>query len=483
MDTSNVEPHPAPREGDPSTPLPPPPAPPPQPASDAGRVAKDSVAPEQQHGAPAPNETPHSALKDLSVKATPPAEPAAKADEKKPSATKSKVWIPVLLGLLLIGGGGGYYYYQSQKTATEAQAKKSAEPPPILVSATSVMEKDIPIYLDGLGTVQAYNTVTIHSQVDGMILNVNFIEGQDVHKGDLLVEIDPRPFQANLNQAIAKKNQDEADLNNARINLQRLLEAGDAVTKQSVSDQRALIAHNEAAVGVDVSAIEFQQTQLNYTRILSPLDGRTGVRLVDAGNIVRATDANGLVIVTQLEPISVIATLPQQNLPKIMAQMNRGKLQVIAMDGANENELDQGVLELVDNQIDPLTGTIRLKATFPNKKHKLWPGGFVNTRLLVETRSNALVVDASAVQNGPNGPFLFVIGEDKTTQPKPISIALIQDGQAVLKDGVKAGDQVVLTGQDRLKDGSKVSLAKDKKSAGEVINTSAATPAAPLGPK
>ncbi len=196
------------------------------------------------------------------------------------------------------------------------------------------------------------------------------------------------------------------------------------------------------------------------------------MRLVDAGNIVHAADVTGIVIVTQLEPISVIATLPQQNLPKITDEMNRGKLQVIAMDGNNEVELDRGILVLIDNQIDPTTGTIRLKATFPNKQHRLWPGGFVNARLLIETRRNALVVDASAVQNGPDGQFLFVIGPDQTTQPKSITIALIQDGQAVITEGVKAGDQAVLTGQDRLKSGSKVSLAREKKSTGEPVNTS-----------
>jgi multidrug efflux system membrane fusion protein len=415
-------------------------------------------------------------------------EPQSADDVKKhgsppvqPPSRRALLIVGTLI-LVIVAGALGFYLHRRGVAAAEAKRKAAEPPPAIPVSATVVEQRDIPVYLDGLGTVQAYNTVTVRAQVDGQLVEINFKEGQDVKRGELLARIDPRTFQAQLDQARGKKAQDEADLNNARINLGRLLEVGEAVTKQSVSDQRALIAKNEAAIESDEALIKFQQTMLSYTYITSPIAGRTGVRLVDVGNIVHATDQTGIVVVTQLRPISVIFTLPQQHLQKIATRMKQAALPVIALDGDGQTELDRGTLELVDNQIDQTTGTIRLKATFTNENNRLWPGGFVNVRLLVDTRHNALVVDAPAVQEGPDGNFVFEIDSAQTVTVRPVHIEMIQDNKAVLSSGVHAGEQVVLIGQERLKPGVKVAIGGSKSNKnGEAVNVS--SPAAPEKPR
>ena len=408
--------------------------------------------------------------KGLKAQETPPVHPPSR---------RTLIIFGVII-LLIVGGGLGLYLHRRTAAAAEAKRKAAEPPPAIPVTATQVEQRDIPVFLDGLGTVQAYNTVTVRAQVDGQLVEINFREGQDVKRGDVLARIDPRTFQAQLDQARGKKSQDEADLNNARINLARLLEVGDAVTKQSVSDQRALIARTEAAIEADEAMINYQQTLLSYTTITSPIAGRTGVRLVDVGNIVHAADQTGIVVVTQLQPISVLFTLPQQNLQKIAARMQQETLPVIALDNDGQAELDQGVLELVDNQIDPSTGTIRLKATFSNENHKLWPGGFVNVRLRLDTRHGALVVDAPAVQQGPDGNYVFVIDSAQAVTVQPVRVDMIQDNRAVLGSGVHAGQQIVLAGQERLKVGTKVAVGgpggKGKPGEGEAVNTATHAP-------
>ncbi len=330
-----------------------------------------------------------------------------------------------------------------------AATGKPAGLPPVPVVAGRVAQKDVPIYLDGLGTVQAFNAVTIHARVDGELKKVAFTEGQDVKAGDLLAQIDPDPYRTALAQV-------EAQLANARIELERDLSAASAVAKQVIDTQQALV--NQLAAAADSARV-----QLNYTTITSPIDGRTGVRLVDQGNIVHANDANGLVVVTQLKPISVVFTLPEQNLQAIRKEHSTGDIEVIAVDRDNRTVLATGKLAVIDNQIDPTTGTIRLKATFANDDLQLWPGQFVNAWLLLTTRKGGLVVPASVVQRGPEGAYAFVIKPDQTVAVQPVKVAQIENGEALIDEGLQAGQSVVVDGQYRLQPGSKVKLgATDK---------------------
>ena len=334
--------------------------------------------------------------------------------------------------------------------------------PPVPVVAGRVTEKDVPIYLDGLGTVQAFNAVTVRVRVDGELKKVAFTEGQDVRAGDLLAQIDPDPFQAQLEQAEAKKAQDEAQLANARIDLRRFTEqlAAKIISQQTVDTQTALVNQLTAAVKADEAAASLARVQLAYTTIRSPLDGRTGVRLVDQGNIVHATDANGLVVVTQLKPITVVFTLPEQNVPAIQQAHAAGDIAVLAVDRDNRTLLGTGKLAVIDNQIDVTTATIRLKATFPNDDLRLWPGQFVNARLLLTTRKGGLVVPSSVVQRGPDGPYAFVIKDDQTVAVQPVKVAQMENGEALIDEGLQAGQAVVVDGQYRLQPGSKVKTAQ-----------------------
>ena len=297
---------------------------------------------------------------------------------------------------------------------------------PVPVVAGTVQRKDLPIFLDGLGTVQAFNTVTVRSRVDGQIQRIGFVEGQEVHSGDLLAQIDPAPFQAQLDQSVAKKAQDEAQLAIAKTTLDRDAEllASKILAQQDYDVQKAIVRQFEAAVNGDQAAINNATTQLGYTTITAPIDGRTGIRLVDSGNIVHASDSNGLVVLTQMRPISIVFTLPEQNLTAIQQHMGQGEaLATFAVDRDNHAPFAEGKLAVIDNQIDTSTGTIRLKATFPNNDSKLWPGQFVNVRLLLETRKGATVVPASVVQRGPDGTFAFVISNE-VALVRPVQVGL-----------------------------------------------------------
>jgi len=329
------------------------------------------------------------------------------------------------------------------------------------VVAGKVEQKDMPIYLDGLGTVQAFNTVTVHTRVDGQLQQVLFSEGQNVKAGDLLAVVDPRPFQAALDQAIAKKSQDEAQLANAKVVLERNT---DLIKKKVIAEQdfdasKYQADALQAAVQADQAAIENARTQLDYTQVKSPIDGRTGVRLVDVGNIVHASDQTGIVVITQLHPISVVFTLPEQNLEEILNQGGaNGGLKVLALDRGNTSTLDEGSLAVVDNEIDPTTGTLKLKATFPNDELKLWPGKFVNARLILTTRKDATVIPSSVIQRGPQGTYAYLIKPDKTVEMRPIKVAQTEGNLALVDEGLKPGEQVVVDGQYKLQPGAHVEL-------------------------
>jgi multidrug efflux system membrane fusion protein len=356
----------------------------------------------------------------------------------------------------------------TNQPAEKGSAKGSKGGIPVVpVAAGTVVQKDVPIYLDGLGTVQAYNTVTIRTRVDGQLIKVAFTEGQDVHAGDLLAQLDPKPFKALVDQARAKKGEDEAQLANARLLLTRDQElvVNKIIPQQDYDTQKAQVQQLEASVNADQAAIDSAQVQLDYTTITSPIDGRTGVRLVDMGNMVHASDSNGLVVVAQLRPISVLFTLPQQTLREIQKQAANNQLRVLAVDRDNKTILDTGQLAVIDNQIDTSTGTIRLKGTFPNEKLQLWPGQFVNARLLITTRKNGLVMPESVVQRGPQGAYAFVIqgtNDNLAVAIRPIKVAQIEGGEALLDSGLRAGERVVVDGQYRLQAGSKIRVRQAK---------------------
>jgi len=372
----------------------------------------------------------------------------------------------VVAGLLVAAAliGWTVYHRAQSNTITSAGAPGARGPAlPVPVVEGVVSTRNAPIYLDGLGTVQAFNTVTVHTRVDGQLMKVAFTEGQDVKTGDVLAQLDPAPYQAALDQAVAKKAQDAAQLDNARVDLQRYADLlkTDSITQQIYDTQKALIAQLEATVQGDQAVADSARVNLDYTRIRSPIDGRVGIRQVDTGNIVRASDANGLVVVTQLRPISVVFTLPEQVLSKLQDNQSAGSdYAVLAVSRDNTNLLDKGTLAVIDNQIDTTTGTLKLKATFANENLRLWPGQFVNTRLLLTTRKDGPVVPASVVQRGPDGAFAFVIQDDETVKMRSLKVAQIESGMALIDAGLAAGERVVVDGQYKLQPGSHVRPAE-----------------------
>ena len=329
------------------------------------------------------------------------------------------------------------------------------------VVAGKVEQKDMPIYLDGLGTVQAFYTVTVHTRVDGELDKVLFTEGQKVKTGDLLAVVDPRPYQAALDQAIGKKAQDEAQLANAKLALGRNTDLLNkkVIDQQDFDTSKYSMAQFQAAVQADQAAIESAQTNLDYTQIKSPIEGRTGVRIVDPGNIVHAADANGIVVITQMHPISVVFTLPEEKIQSILnAGGASGGLKVLALDRGNTATLDEGSLAVVDNEIDQTTGTVKLKATFPNEDLKLWPGKFVNARLVLTTQKNATVIPSSVVQRGPQGVYAYVIKPDKTVEMRPVKVGQTEGNLTLVDEGLSPGEQVVVDGQYKLQPGAHVEL-------------------------
>jgi len=332
------------------------------------------------------------------------------------------------------------------------------KPAAIAVDVAAVERADVPVYLEGLGTVQAFYTVTVTARVDGQIEKVAFKEGQHVRKGDLLVQIDPRPYQAALGVAQATRAKDEALLANARLDMQRYeqLAPEDLASKQTVDTQRALIAQLGAQVKGDAAAIDNARTNLDYTTITSPIEGRTGIRLVDPGNIVHASDTAGMVVVTQLEPIAVMLSLPEENFAELSAALRRGPVAATALSRDDASVLDTGTVELIDNQIDQTTGTIRVKAILPNRQQQLWPGQFVNLRVQTQIRSQVLTIPASALERGPDGTFTYVVQRDSTVAMAPLTIGEQTGDIVVVEKGVSAGQQVVTSNQYRLQPGTHV---------------------------
>jgi len=365
------------------------------------------------------------------------------------------------VGIVLLVVAAALYYVFGNPAGKQPRSNRFGADGPVPVLVSPVTRADIPVYLDAVGTIKALNTVTVRPQVDGKLLSVNFKEGDDVKKGDILALIDPVTYQAQLDQAVAKKAQDEAQLANSKIDLERYekLAATAAINKQQADTQRALVAQNTALVQADQAAIDNARAMLSYTTITAPLDGRTGIRMVDEGNLVRAADTNSaVVVITQLRPISVLFNLPQQDLTQLNTAMGKGQLTVEAQRSDTDAVIDRGVLRVVDNQVDQTTGTVKLKAEFPNTDLQLWPGQFVNIRLLIDTLKQVTVVPTGAVQRGPNGTFVYVVKDDNTAVVRPIVVQKQDETQTVVKSGIDANERVITTGFVRLTDGSKISI-------------------------
>jgi membrane fusion protein, multidrug efflux system len=342
-----------------------------------------------------------------------------------------------------------------KRTPHPAEAAAAAAPPPVPVVAQQVDSRDVPIYLRGVGTVIAYNNVIVRSQITGQVVNIAFAQGRAVKKGALLAEIDPRPFQAQLDQAIANRDRDQAQTVNAQANLNRYtpLAAKGFATPQLVDTQKAQLAQLQAMVKSDEAVIESARVNLSFTRLTSPIDGVTGIRQIDVGNIIHPTDANGLVDVTQVQPISIIFTLPETTFTDVQSELDQGPITVMAYSQDDKTKLDEGKLILINNQINQATGTIQLRADLPNAKRLLWPGELVNVRLLLTTRKNGLTVPVQAVQQGPHGPYVYIVGGDGAAQMRPVKVGQISDGEALIDDGLNAKETVVVAGQYRLEPG------------------------------
>jgi multidrug efflux system membrane fusion protein len=387
------------------------------------------------------------------------------AEARRPSLVSRILRRTVSLSVLLVilGGLGYIGWYASQpKPAANRSGPGARLDLPVPVLAATPRTLDVPVYLDGVGSVKALNNVIVRAQVEGKLIAVNFTEGQDVKKGDVLGEIDPVIYKAQYDQAVAKKAQDEALLANQRIDLTRYqqLAASNAGSKQQADTQRAVVAQQEALVNADQAAIDNAAATLGYTKIIAPLSGRTGLRQVDQGNIIHAADATGLVIITQLQPIAVQFSLPQQQIVRVNAASARGALAVDVFGNDGVTVVDTGKLVGIDNQVDPTTGTLKLKAEFPNGEFQLWPGQFVNVRLKVETLEKAIVVPTSAVQRGPAGTFSYVIGDGDIATAKPVVVTQQNENDAVIASGLTTSDRVVTTGFANLSDGAKVLIGK-----------------------
>lgn len=368
--------------------------------------------------------------------------------------------VSIAIALLIVGGVAYIIWSLFQQKASTERARPDL---PVPVLAASPRIEDVPVYLDGVGAVRALNNVTVRAQVDGKLLLVKFKEGQDVKAGDVLAEIDPAIYQAQYDQAVAKKAQDEAQLANARLDLARYqqLALSRAGSAQQADTQKATVAQLEALVKSDQAAIDNAQATLGYTKIVAPLSGRAGLRQVDQGNIIRASDTTGLVVITQLQPIAVQFSLPQQQIVRVNSAFAKGPLAVDVFANDGRTVADTGTLTGVDNLVDQTTGTVKLKAEFPNANYQLWPGQFVNVRLRVETLDKAVVVPTAAVQRGPAGTFVYVIGEGNIANARNVTVTQQNEKDAVIAKGIEAKDRVVTTGFANLSEGARVVISQN----------------------
>ena len=362
----------------------------------------------------------------------------------------------VMIGTALLLGAA--FYWQRLTPAPSAAAGPAQTPPAIPVETALTKRADVPVYLEGLGTVQAFYTVKVTPRVDGQLQKIGFVEGQTVQKGAFLAQIDPRPYRAALEQAMAAKDKDAAQLVNAERDLARykLLAPHDLVSRQTLDTQRALVAQIKAQLEGDQAAIDSARTQLDYTTITAPIRGRTGIRQIDPGNVVHASDTTGIVVITQMQPISVIFALPEDDLSAVSTAMAKAPVTVVALPRDGETELDRGTIALIDNQIDQATGTIRLKATFPNPHDRLWPGEFVSMRTLLKTERNALTIPSAAVERGPDGVFTYVVRPDSTVAEQAIMLGEESGTSVVVKSGLRDGARVVTSNQYRLQPDARV---------------------------
>jgi multidrug efflux system membrane fusion protein len=374
---------------------------------------------------------------------------------------KSSGWLWILA--LIVLAAGGYYYYRSRPSSESKAAPAPGGRPAgigsVSVAVTPALKQNVPYYLSGLGTVTAFNTVTVKSRVDGQLEKVNFTEGQFVHEGDLLAEIDPRPFQVALEQMEGQLFRDQSQLDNARVDFKRYdkLAKEGVIASQQVDTQNATVGQIEGAVRADQAQIDNEKLQLVYCKITAPIGGRVGLRLVDQGNMIHATDPNGLVVITQVQPIAVLFTLPEDNLPEVIQHMKSEQLSVEAYSRDDQAMLASGKLLTVDNQIDPTTGTVRFKAAFENHDLSLWPNQFVNTRLMLAVRKDAIVVPLAAIQRGTQGSYVYTVKAGKANM-QPVKVDLTQGNIALIATGVSVGDQVVVDGQERLQSGTPVEV-------------------------
>jgi multidrug efflux system membrane fusion protein len=413
-----------------------------------------------------------------------------------------KKFFKSVVAVLLIGAATAAAVYFTHGSGDQVQRGRrwARADGPVPVVATQAKLADVPVWLEGVGSAKARNLVTVRPQVDGKILSINFKEGQEVKQGDLLAQIDPVTFKAQYDQAIAKKALDESQLANAKRDLDRYSQlSANVIAAKTVDTQRALVAQLEAQIKSDDAAIESTRAVLSYASVVAPISGRTGMRLIDVGNLVRASEG-GIVVITEVQPISVLFTLPQQDLPDINRAVAKHALKVEALETDSQNVLDTGELQVIDNQVDQTTGTIRLKADFPNKDLQLWPGQFVNVRLLLNTLEQVVVVPTSAVQRGPEGTFVYVVGSDNKVAVRTVAVGQQDEKFAVISKGVAPTDVVVTTGFARLKDGAEVKVSPPEEAkpaassdkgtpqanagatpAGDTASINAATPAAVQG--